>query len=86
MKAYVFVTADGEATDLAAALRLVPGVTEADETTGEIAVITACEADDPLELNKIVGLIRQQTGVLGTSTRVVISRAPAAVTQAAIAA
>lgn len=86
MKVYVFITVDGGATEFAAALRLVPGVIEADAMTGEIDVIAACEADDPQALNRIVTLIKQQTGVITTTTRVVISPPAKSVTPAAVAA
>lgn len=86
MKAYVFITVDGEATELAAALRRVPGVIEADAMTGEIDVIAACEADDLRTLNRIITLIKQQTGVITATTRVVIGPPAKSIAPAAVAA
>jgi DNA-binding Lrp family transcriptional regulator len=86
MKVYVFITVDGEATEFAAALRLVPGVTAADAMTGEVDVLAVCEADDLQTLNRIVTLIKQQTGVITTTTRVVIGPPAKSIAPAAVAA
>jgi DNA-binding Lrp family transcriptional regulator len=73
MKAYVFVTVDGEATEFASALRVVPGVIEANATTGEIDAIVVCEADDLLALSGSITRIQRQPGVIKAITRIVIS-------------
>ncbi len=86
MKVYVLITVDGEATEFAAALRMEPGVIEADATTGEIDVIAACEADELQTLNRIVTRIQQRSGVIKTTTRVVIGPPARSITPAAVAA
>ncbi len=87
MKAYVFITiGSGEPAELAAALRVAPGVIEADATTGDIDVIAACEADDLQTLNTIVTGIRQRQGVDKMATRVVIGPPAKSMTPAAVAA
>ena len=75
MKAYLFVSAAGEPTELAAALRAVPGVITADATTGDIDVIAACEADGMVALNAIVRSIQQRSDVIESKVRVVIGPA-----------
>ncbi|MFI5284010.1 MAG: Lrp/AsnC ligand binding domain-containing protein [Candidatus Dormibacterales bacterium] len=76
MKAYLFVSAAGEPTHLAAALRAVPGVIAADATTGDIDVIAVCEASGLVELNAIVTAIHQREDVIESHVRVVIGPAP----------
>jgi uncharacterized protein with GYD domain len=86
MKAYLFITVDGEATRIAAALRGLPGVVDADATTGDIDVIAACEADDMRVLNQTVARIRLQEGVIRTTTTVVISPTAESTARIAVAA
>jgi len=86
MKAYVFVTAEGEATDLAAALRAVPGVIAADATTGEYDVIAVCEAESLLELSHLVREVQRHDGVIESVLRIVIGPPARAARRAAVAA
>jgi len=85
MKAYVFVTVDGQATEFTAALRVVPGVIQADATTGEIDAIVVCEADDLQALSWSIASIQRQAGVIKAPTRVVISPPAEPATAAAAA-
>jgi DNA-binding Lrp family transcriptional regulator len=76
VKAYVLINASpGRSLDLAARMRAVPGIQDADAITGEYDIIAVGEAADVQALGAlVVNHIQKLEGVFKTTTCLVITK------------
>jgi DNA-binding Lrp family transcriptional regulator len=74
MRAYMFVNAEqGRSIDLTKAMRGLPGVQLADAITGDYDIVAAVTAKDLAELRDIMTGVQAISGVLKTTTCMVLA-------------
>jgi DNA-binding Lrp family transcriptional regulator len=73
MRAYVFITTQGDARPIVEKIRAIKGVKEADAIWGPSDIIALVEADDAKALIDLVPVkIRKIPGVNSTDTRIAL--------------
>lgn len=75
VQAYILIQTDvGRAADVAAQIRTVPGVTQAEDVTGPYDVIVRAEADTVDDLGRlVVSQVQSLTGITRTLTCPVVN-------------
>lgn len=74
MRAYIFVNAQqGRSIELTRAMRSLPGVQLADAITGDYDVVAGVTARDLAELRDIMAGVQAISGVLKTTTCMVLA-------------
>ncbi|HET9691877.1 MAG TPA: Lrp/AsnC ligand binding domain-containing protein [Acidimicrobiales bacterium] len=74
IRAYVLIQTEvGQAADVVAAVRSIPGVVEADDVTGNYDVIARAEADSLDELGRtVLTKVQRLEGITRSSTCLVV--------------